>query len=146
MKPALLAIGLLVVGLALGLGLKSTVFEAEAKPPEPQPDFVEFIHTFAQNEPVGGAFLSAVLDTTGCRHIEVFFDFSANADAFKMVVFESTDGVNMYPLVVIQESGFENQLISWGSTTIANSVVISVTRTGGAAGILEEGVVHCVSG
>src|SRR3990172_1874867 len=114
----------------------------------PEPPLVERVYVFAQNDTAneaGGHFLSDALDTQGCRKLEVFLRFaSSNVDAYNLVVWESTDGVNR--LLLTRKGGFQglgNLIASWGSSTIANWVFVEVRNLGGQ--VLEEGILHCVS-
>ena len=151
MKLTFLAVVILALGIVLGLTLQGTVFEAEAKPPPPsetQP--VDRVIVFAQNETggAGGTYLSDAIDTNGCSLLEVFLDFaSANVSGYTIIIHESTDGTNRYPLrISIGGAGghiLDNEIWSWGSPAMADWIFVEVRGLG--AQILEEGVLHCES-
>ena len=113
----------------------------------PSTPVVDKVYTFAANATGGanGAFISDAMDTTGCRKLEVFLNFaSPNIDAYNLIVWESTDGVNR--LLLTTKGGFQvldNRIASWGSSTIVNLIFVEVRNLGGQ--VLEEGVLHCVS-
>jgi hypothetical protein len=114
---------------------------------EPASPIVDKVFTFATNATgdQNGAFVSAALDTTGCRKLEVFLNFGqSNVDAYNLLVWESTDGVNR--LLLTSKANFQildNRTASWGSNTIANRIIVEVRNL--TSGILQEGVLHCVS-
>ena len=114
----------------------------------PSQPIIDRVIVFAQNETggAGGTYLSDALDTNGCSLTEVFLDFaSANIDGYTIIIHESTDGTNRFPLrISVGGAGghiLDNEKWSWGSPAMADWVFVEVRGLG--AQVLEEGVLHC---
>lgn len=116
----------------------------------PSQPIIDRVIVFAQNETggAGGTYLSDALDTNGCSLTEVFLNFaSANVDGYTIIIHESTDGTNRYPLRISPGGAgghiLDNEIWSWGSPAMADWIFVEVRGLG--TQILEEGVLHCES-